>query len=186
MVPGMTKATMPSARTVFGDPIHLLAFGFGSGLSRWAPGTTGSLAALVLYFAIMNFPEWAYLAITVIVTMAGFHICGESARRLGVHDHSGIVWDEWAGMLVTLAFIPPGITLAGDAAGLVWVALGFFLFRLFDILKPWPARYFDEKWHDGTGIVMDDVVAGLYAGLALMLIVLAAQQTGLAVGAPPA
>ena len=155
------KPKMPPAKVVFGDPVHLLAFGFGSGLSRWAPGTTGSLGALVLYFAIMNVPEWAYLAVTVVVTMAGFHICGESARKLGVHDHPGIVWDEWAGMLITLAFAP---------AGLIWVAVGFLLFRLFDILKPWPARYFDERWHDGTGIVMDDVVAGIYAGLALVLL----------------
>ncbi|MBS3801044.1 MAG: phosphatidylglycerophosphatase A, partial [Thioalkalivibrio sp.] len=79
-----SKPRMPSAKVVFGDPVHLLAFGFGSGLSRWAPGTTGSLGALVLYFAVMNFPEWAYLGLTVVVTMTGFHICGESARKLGV------------------------------------------------------------------------------------------------------
>lgn len=170
------KPKMPPAKTVFGDPIHLLAFGFGSGLSRWAPGTTGSLGALVLYFAIMNFPEWAYLGITVLVTMVGFHICGESARRLGVHDHPGIVWDEWAGMLITLAFVPPVALFPGDPAGLAWVAIGFALFRLFDILKPWPARYFDDKWQDGTGIVMDDVVAALYAGLSLVLLGALAQQ----------
>lgn len=162
-----SKPKMPSAKTVFTDPIHLLAFGFGSGLSRWAPGTTGSLGALVLYFAIMNFPEWAYLAVTVLVVMAGFHICGESARRLGVHDHPGIVWDEWAGMLITLAFAP---------AGLVWVVIGFLLFRLFDILKPWPANYFDAKWKDGHGIMMDDVVAGLYAGFALVILAALFQQ----------
>jgi phosphatidylglycerophosphatase A len=146
---------------VFKDPVHLLAFGFGSGLARWAPGTFGSLAALVLYFAIMALPDGAYMAVVVVVTTSGFWICGESARMLGVHDHPGIVWDEWAGMLITLAFAP---------AGLIWVLVGFLLFRLFDILKPFPARYFDQNWEDGVGIVMDDVVAGIYAWFALQAI----------------
>lgn len=157
----MPRPPNPPASVVFKDPVHLLAFGFGSGLARWAPGTFGSLAALVLYFAIMNFPDWAYLSVVVIVTVSGFWICGESARKLGVHDHPGIVWDEWAGMLITLAFVP---------AGLVWVLIGFLLFRLFDILKPFPANYFDQKFEDGVGIVMDDVVAGLYAWFALQLL----------------
>jgi phosphatidylglycerophosphatase A len=158
MEPAMPRPPNPPASVVFRDPIHLLAFGFGSGLAKYAPGTFGSLAALVLYFAIAGLPGWAYLTVAVVVTVAGFHICGESARRLGVHDHPGIVWDEWAGMLITLAFAP---------AGLTWVLVGFLLFRLFDILKPFPARYFDRHWHSGAGIVMDDVVAGLYAWLAL-------------------
>jgi phosphatidylglycerophosphatase A len=154
----MPRPPNPPASVVFADPVHLLAFGFGSGLARWAPGTFGSAAALVLYFAVAGLPGWAYLAVVALVTVSGFWICGESARRLGVHDHPGIVWDEWAGMLITLAFAP---------AGLVWVLAGFLLFRLFDIVKPFPARYFDRHWHDGTGIVMDDVVAGIYAWLAL-------------------
>jgi len=157
----MPRPPNPPASMVFKDPVHLLAFGFGSGLVRWAPGTFGSLAALVLYFAIMNFPDWAYLAVVVVVTVSGFWICGESARMLGVHDHPGIVWDEWVGMLITLAFVP---------AGLIWVLIGFLLFRLFDILKPFPANYFDKNFHDGVGIVMDDVVAGLYAWFALQLL----------------
>jgi phosphatidylglycerophosphatase A len=154
----MSRPPNPPASVVFRDPIHLLAFGFGSGLAKYAPGTFGSLAALVLYFAIIGLPDWAYMAVVLLVTFSGFYICGESARMLGVHDHPGIVWDEWAGMLITLAFAP---------AGLIWVLVGFLLFRLFDILKPFPARYFDRHWHSGTGIVMDDVVAGLYAWLVL-------------------
>lgn len=157
----MPRPANPPASVVFKSPIHLLAFGFGSGLARWAPGTFGSAAALVLYFALVGLPDWAYLSVVVIVTVSGFWICGESARMLGVHDHPGIVWDEWAGMLITLAFAP---------AGLLWVLVGFVLFRIFDILKPFPARYFDQQWHDGVGIVMDDVVAGIYAWFALQLL----------------
>ncbi|AGA32680.1 Phosphatidylglycerophosphatase A [Thioalkalivibrio nitratireducens DSM 14787] len=154
----MPRPPHPPASLVFRDPVHLLAFGFGSGLARWAPGTFGSAAALVLYFAIIGLPDWAYLGVVALVTVSGFWICGESARRLGVHDHPGIVWDEWAGMLITLAFAP---------AGLVWVLVGFLLFRFFDIVKPFPARYFDRHWHSGVGIVMDDVVAAIYAWLVL-------------------
>jgi len=159
----MPRPPNPPASVVFKDPIHLLAFGFGSGLAKFAPGTFGSLAALVLYFALIGLPEWAYISVVVVLTMSAFWICGESARMLGVHDHPGIVLDEWAGMLVTLAFLPAG-------AHPIWVLIGFLLFRLFDILKPYPANYFDEHWHDGVGIVMDDVVAGLYAGVSLQLL----------------
>lgn len=157
----MARPPHPPAAVVFKDPVHLLAFGFGSGMSRWAPGTFGSLGALVVYFAIIEFPDWAYLSIVVIMTITGFWICGESARKLGVHDHPGIVWDEWVGMLITLAFAP---------AGLIWVLVGFILFRIFDILKPFPANFFDKHSEDGVGIVMDDVVAGIYAWFALQLI----------------
>ncbi len=159
----MPRPKNPPASVVFKDPIHLLAFGFGSGLAKYAPGTFGSLAALVLYFALIGLPDWAYIAVVVVLTMFAFWVCGESARMLGVHDHPGIVLDEWVGMLVTLAFLPAG-------APLIWVLVGFVLFRLFDILKPWPATYFDQHWHDGVGIVMDDVVAGLFAGFALYLL----------------
>jgi phosphatidylglycerophosphatase A len=154
----MPRVPPPPAAVVLRDPVHLLAFGLGSGLSRWAPGTAGSVAVLPLYFVLAQLPLWAYGLATVAVVLAGFWLCGESARRLGVHDHPGIVLDEWAGMLITLAFVP---------AGLGWVLAGFLLFRLFDIVKPFPAHYFDRHWHDGIGIVMDDVVAGLYAALAL-------------------
>ncbi|MFN4263561.1 MAG: phosphatidylglycerophosphatase A [Thioalkalivibrionaceae bacterium] len=160
------RPAWPKARDVFTDPIHLLAFGFGSGLSRVAPGTFGSAASLVVYFALLGQHPYLIVALAVIFTLLGFEICGRSAAKLGVHDHPGIVWDEWAGMFVALAFIPVAIVSAVD---LLWVLAAFLLFRFFDIVKPWPARYFDRERHDGVGIVMDDVVAGLYAGLVLTL-----------------
>lgn len=157
----MPRIPPPPARTVFTDPVHFLAFGFGSGLSPKAPGTAGTVAAIALFLLLQPLPLWAYLLATVVVTVAGFWLCGESARRLGVHDHPGIVWDEFAGFLVTMIAAP---------TGWVWVLIGFVLFRLFDIVKPWPARWFDRHLHTGAGIVMDDIVAGLYALIVLQLL----------------
>ncbi|OOG25208.1 phosphatidylglycerophosphatase A [Thioalkalivibrio denitrificans] len=154
----MPRVEQPPARTVLTDPVHFLAFGFGSGLSPWAPGTAGTVAAIPVYLLLQPLPLWAYLLATLLVILAGFWLCGVSARRLGVHDHPGIVWDEIAGFLVTMIAAP---------AGWWWVVIGFVLFRFFDIVKPWPVRWVDRRMHTGAGIVLDDVVAGIYA-LAVM------------------
>lgn len=155
------KNAVVSPRTVFTDPVHFLAFGFGSGLSPFAPGTAGTIVAIPLWLLLVQWPFWAYVAATLLVTLAGFWICGESAKRLGVHDHGGIVWDEIAGFLITMIAVP---------LGWEWVLAGFLLFRFFDIVKPWPARWFDTRVENGVGIVMDDVVAGVYACLLLNLL----------------
>lgn len=148
-------------------PLHLLAFGLGTGRSPWAPGTMGTLLAVVLYLPISQLPLGAYLGLTLLVAVAGIAICGWSATRLGVHDHPGIVWDEIAGYLVTMIAAPPGW---------MWVLLGFALFRLFDILKPWPIGWLDRRVGGGLGIMLDDLVAGLLAWLCLQL--LAGQMAG--------
>ena len=98
---------------------------------------------------------------TTVVTVAGFWICGESARRLGVHDHPGIVWDEVAGMMITMLAAPP-----------TWwgLLLAFGLFRLFDIWKPWPIREIDHGMSGGAGIMLDDVMAGFLAAIVLLLV----------------
>jgi phosphatidylglycerophosphatase A len=140
------------------DPVHLLALGFGSGLAPVAPGTFGSVVGLLLGLAALQLGWWTAFAATVVVTLAGVWICGESARRLGVHDHPAIVWDEVAGMMIVL--------LAAPASG--WgIALAFGLFRLFDVWKPWPIRQIDHGMRGGLGIMLDDVMAALMA-VALM------------------
>jgi phosphatidylglycerophosphatase A len=147
-------------RQVLTDPVHLLAFGFGTGLAPKAPGTVGSLVGVL--FAWLALPltfEWR-IGVGLAIVAAGIWICGESARRIGVHDHPGIVWDEIAGMYLTLLVTPPQI--------LPW-ALGFGLFRLFDIWKPWPIRDLDHRLSGGAGIMLDDLVAALYAALLLGL-----------------
>jgi len=99
-----------------------------------------------------------YLACVAVAFIAGIGICAHAARRLGVHDHAGIVWDEIAGYLVTMIAAP---------TGWVWVVAGFVLFRLFDIAKPWPIRWLDRQVHGGLGIMLDDLLAGVFAALVL-------------------
>jgi phosphatidylglycerophosphatase A len=137
---------------------HWLAFGLGSGLAPVAPGTWGTLAALPLYLLMAPLPVWAYVAAVAVLFALGIWVCGETARDLGLDDPSAIVWDEWVGLLATLALVPEGWG---------WLLAGFALFRLIDILKPWPIRLLDRSVHGGLGIMLDDLVAGLTAWLVL-------------------
>jgi phosphatidylglycerophosphatase A len=150
-----------SAKPDLRNPLHLLAFGFGSGLAPIAPGTFGTLVALPLYLLIEDLPLPAYLTLVLGGVLLGIWICGRTSRDLAVHDHSGIVWDEMIGYLLTMTFAP---------AGWQWVVIGFLLFRLFDILKPWPIRWFDRQVPGGFGIMFDDLLAALYAGVVIWLI----------------
>ncbi|MGB1257478.1 MAG: phosphatidylglycerophosphatase A [Thiolinea sp.] len=150
-------------KTVLSSPIHLLAFGFGSGLSPLAPGTIGTLAAIPLYLLMARLP-WAYYILILVAAIAvGIWLCGESARLLGVHDHGGIVWDEFVGFWITMLFVPPEW---------LWIVLGFLLFRLFDVWKPWPIRLIDKQVDGGLGIMLDDILAGVYALLVLHIIMI--------------
>ena len=154
----MNKGPDKLARTVLTDPVHFLAFGFGTGLAPFAPGTFGSIPGVLLFWATANLGLYVQLGIVAALVAAGLWLCGESARRIGVHDHGGIVWDEIAGMYMTLLaapWTPTGVVLA------------FVLFRVMDIVKPWPIRDLDHRIHGGLGIMLDDLVAALYAVLLL-------------------
>lgn len=144
------------------NPVHLLAFGFGSGLSPVAPGTVGTLAAIPLYLLLQYLSLPLYIAIVVLACIVGVYLCGQTAKDLGVHDHGGIVWDEFCGFWITMLAVP---------AGWVWIVLGFILFRLFDICKPWPINWADQKVSGGLGIVLDDIIAGGYAFVVMQLLV---------------
>ncbi len=146
------------ARAVMSHPVHWLAFGIPAGLSPKAPGTVGSLWGVALYLALLQQPLWLQLLVALVGFIAGVAICGASSRRLGIHDHSGIVWDEIIGCYLTLLVAAPGW---------IWIGLGFGLFRVFDIVKPRPIRDLDHRLHGGLGIMLDDVVAALYAALSL-------------------
>jgi phosphatidylglycerophosphatase A len=152
---------VPLPASLLRQPVHFLALGFGAGLAPVAPGTFGSAVGLLLALAIAPLGWWVAAAMTLAATLAGIWICGESARRLGVHDHSAIVWDEVAGMLIVML-----------AAPATWwgAALGFGLFRLFDVWKPWPIREVDHGMRGGAGIMLDDVMAALMAVIPLLLI----------------
>jgi phosphatidylglycerophosphatase A len=140
------------------QPVHFLAFGFGSGLSPIAPGTAGTLIAIPIVLVLQHFGFVVHAAFAVLAMAAGIYVCGESARRLGVHDHPGIVWDEIAGFTVTMLAAPPQWA---------WLVAGFVLFRFFDIVKPWPIREADHRLSGGLGIMLDDVIAGFFAAAIL-------------------
>jgi phosphatidylglycerophosphatase A len=149
---------LPSRRTIVGtlrDPVHFLAFGFGAGLAPKAPGTFGSLVGIVAAWWLLDLPLVWRIAVVLGVIGAGIWICGESARRLARHDDQRIVLDEIAGVLLT--------ALAVTDKSVFSLALVFVFFRLFDIWKPWPIRDVDHSLHGGLGIMLDDLIAALYA-----------------------
>jgi phosphatidylglycerophosphatase A len=153
------KPRLPAA--LLKDPVHFLALGFGAGLSPIGPGTMGSLVALPLAYALERMPLAPALAAVAIFVAGGIWLCGESARRIGTHDHPGIVWDEIAAMCAMSLALP---------AGWVWLAAGFALFRVFDIFKPWPIRDLDHSLGGGLGIMLDDLAAAVYAAAAVRMI----------------
>lgn len=155
------NATPGRVRPNLRNPVHLLAFGFGSGLSPKAPGTAGTIVALLLYLPLSQLSLPLYIVVTAVATLVGIWLCGVTSRDLGVHDHGGIVWDEFAGFWITMIAAP---------AGWIWLVLGFILFRVLDILKPWPIKWVDSKIHGGIGIMLDDVLAGIMAALCLQAI----------------
>jgi phosphatidylglycerophosphatase A len=139
-------------------PAQFVAFGFGSGLSPRAPGTAGTLVAIPLY---LLFAEWSLLQYTVLILVSavlGVWICGAASRQLQVHDHPGIVWDEFVGYWITMWAVP---------VDWVWIIAGFVVFRVYDIVKPWPVNVLDRKVGGGFGIMIDDVLAGVMACLTL-------------------
>jgi phosphatidylglycerophosphatase A len=137
------------------DPVHFVAFGFGAGLAPFAPGTFGSVVGVVAAWWLLDLPLVARVAAVIAVIGAGVFICGESARRLGRHDDQRIVFDEIAGVLLT--------SLAVAEKTLFALALVFVFFRVFDIWKPWPIRDVDHSLHGGLGIMLDDLIAAVYA-----------------------
>lgn len=142
-------------RVKFSNPWHLLATGFGSGMFPWMPGTAGSLAAIPPWFLLVLLP-WQLYSLAVMFSLClGVYFCHKTARDMGVHDHGCIVWDEFVGMWITLMALP--------VSDWQWVLAGFLLFRILDIWKPWPIRWFDRKVHGGMGIIIDDVMAGIIA-----------------------
>lgn len=139
------------------NPVHFLALGFGAGLIKPAPGTWGTLAAIPLYLLIVSLVSASstiYFGLVIISFIVGIYLCGKTASDAGVHDHGSIVWDEIVGFLITMLLLP-----------VTWqnIVLGFVLFRFFDILKPWPIKLLDKHVHGGFGIMIDDVLAGVFA-----------------------
>jgi len=159
---GKTKLTPKQIMT---DPVLFLAFGFGSGLVKKAPGTMGTIAAIPIYLLIAQFNFLVFSLLTLIITITGVWICDIAAKKLEVHDFGGIVWDEIAGYLITMWFTVAFIPYSWTA-----IIIGFILFRIFDIFKPQPIKWVDNKVEGGLGIMLDDVIAAVFAGLILFFI----------------
>lgn len=149
------------AQRVWQDPAYFIAFGFGSGLMPFAPGTFGTLAAMPLYLLFLGMHWSVYCILTILAFILGVVVSNRVTVELGVHDYKGIVWDEVVGYLLTMFLAPPGI---------LWMLLGFILFRIFDIWKPQPIGFVDEKIHGGLGIMLDDVLAAVPAWIILQCI----------------
>jgi len=140
-------------KVVFGSTSGFLAFGFGSGLSPFAPGTMGTLVAIPFIFVLKGLGNTGFWVLLVLLFLLGVKLCGDVSRKLGVHDHGGIVWDEMVGYWLSAAFVP---------LQWPWLLAAFLLFRFFDIVKPWPIRQLDKEVSGGFGIMIDDVVAALF------------------------
>ena len=147
------RAHIPT-RILFKNVWCFLGLGFGSGLAPKAPGTFGTLAGIPLYLLASAMHVEYYIALTFVLFLIGIPICSNTEKGIGIQDHSGIVWDEVVGLLITMTFLPP--TWAG-------IAIGFASFRFFDVIKPWPIRWFDRRVHGGFGIMLDDAIAGIMA-----------------------
>ena len=157
----MTAPQNPLERVTLRNPIHFLALGFGSGLLHPAPGTWGSLVGVVLGALLL---PWLgakmFFILTALCFFLGIWLCERTSHDMGVHDHGSIVWDEIVAVFLVLLVVPE--------VSLFWCAVAFVTFRLFDILKPYPIRYFDEKLTNGFGIMVDDILAAGYSILVIL------------------
>jgi phosphatidylglycerophosphatase A len=154
---------MVAPSSVWRNPIHFFAYGFGSGAIPKAPGTAGTLAAVLIYLLLPQMSNLVYLGFLLISFVFGVWVCGKTAEDIGIKDPSGIVWDEFVGYWITMFMAP---------SGGVWVIIGFVLFRLLDIFKPWPIKWADKQIGGGMGIMLDDVLAGIMAALCMQAIVI--------------
>ena len=149
----------PDFGFAFAHPAHFVSFGFGVGLIRFAPGTFGTLLALPLYwYALRECATGTAFLILAALFAIGVWACSITGRHLGVADHGAMVWDEVVAFLLVLLVTPeePG-----------WQAAAFFLFRLFDVVKPSPIREFERRAKGGFGVMADDILAAGYTLLAL-------------------
>jgi phosphatidylglycerophosphatase A len=153
----------PTWRFIISRPAYFIAFGFGAGLSPYAPGTVGTLVGYPLFFLLAALlPMWGTLTLLSILFLLGSWWCDIAGKAVGVADHKGIVWDEIVAMALILCFTP---------ASPIWQGAAFLVFRLFDIWKPWPIRVVDERMENGFGVMLDDLLA---AGFSIATILLSA------------
>lgn len=147
--------------SIWRNPKNFLAVGFGAGASPIMPGTMGTFIGMLFFMTLSEASLWNYLLITLVAFIVGIWLCGSTARDFNEHDHPGIVWDEIVGYLVAMIGLP---------FSLPWMFAGFFLFRAFDIFKPWPIKFLDNYVKGGFGIMVDDLVAGVYTLIVMQFV----------------
>lgn len=151
--------TRPDSAFIRRHPAYFIAFGGGAGLSPVAPGTAGTLAAFPLFWLFNHLLDpIAFLLLIDVLFIVGIWACGVTGKALTDHDHGGMVWDEITAFLLVLLFTPDT---------LMWQAFAFLLFRLFDIIKPPPIRYYESKLQGGFGVMLDDLLAAFFTLLCL-------------------
>lgn len=154
-------ASNPTLKGLLRDPLDLIACGFGSGLSPIGPGTMGTVVAIPLFWLMKDWPALYYYLMLAASFLVGIYLCGRAAKQFGVHDHKAIVWDEIVGYWLTMLWLPHHW---------LWLTLAFAAFRVFDIVKPWPIGWLDKHVKGGLGIMLDDVLAAVYANALLQLL----------------
>lgn len=150
-----------SFQSVWRNPIHYVACGFGIGTLPWMPGTFGTIFGVVVYLLIVKISLIQYLLVTLFLVLVGIYLCGKVNRDFGTHDHPAAVWDEIASFPIVMIAIPPRW---------YFIVTGFIVFRIFDIWKPWPIRWLDKHIHGGMGVMLDDVVAAFFSWIILYVI----------------
>lgn len=155
------KVSPPTPEKVWRDPLYFVGFGLGSGAMPFAPGTFGTLMAIPFYLVLRPLSLTAYLSFVIAFIVFSSWLSHRLSREIHEHDHPGMCIDEFAGFFVTMINAPHGI---------FWVILGFALFRLFDIWKPWPIYIIDRSVEGGFGMVLDDIVAGLFAMIIIQIL----------------
>ncbi|WP_367680398.1 phosphatidylglycerophosphatase A [Candidatus Fukatsuia anoeciicola] len=143
------------------NPWHLIATGFGSGLFPVGLGTVGSLVAILFWLLLILLPWQFYFLFVIFSISIGIYLCQRTAKDTQIHDDSRIVWDEFVGIWITFIALPIN--------NWQWVTIGFVIFRLFDIWKPWPICWCDRNLQGGLGIMIDDIIAGLFAAAIIYL-----------------
>lgn len=179
--PDVRKANVcppcPPTANVWEKLIYWLGIGLGSGLPKRAAGTWGTVGALVVAIPMLWLGFWGFLAVTVVGALVGSYICGKTSDLMGVHDDPHIVWDEWVGMWVSLLpilwlhFYDDALLQGHQLSLLLLYFAAFVAFRFFDILKPFPIKWVDKNVSGGFGILIDDILAGLMAGVVLIVFV---------------
>jgi phosphatidylglycerophosphatase A len=163
-----TPLSTEQRRALLAAPAGWLACGFGSGLVPVAQGTAGSLLALLPWLALRHLSMPLYVLAMLIAFALGVWVCGVAGRAIGAADHRALVWDEFVGQWIALTpLLLPDLVPSGPAALAVAMLVAFALFRLFDVWKPWPIRWLDRRVKGGLGVMVDDVLAGVFAAIGL-------------------